>query len=718
MTIPSSFASNAPLFSTVSHASVNRPAAFLSPMISKAPAAVGFGSFSKTPHIIGRFAALSENQASGLRQALPNAGLLNRNAPSICESRVHSKTLARYCASSAEDAAYSGASSVDDKYFQLRGRFKEWGVTGVLVPRGDEYFGESVPACNERLAYLTGFTGSWGLALVQEDKAHLFVDSRYELQAPQEVDTNKIECVCVSDVPLITGLVSAIPAGGTVGYDPALHTVSEIQNYQQALAPHGITLKALSQNPVDDIRGAERPIFPDTPIIVYPENYAGQSVTEKLQVMNEKLACVDCDSAFVALPESVCWLMNIRANDVPHTPFVLSNALVSRSASGPAEVDLFIGKSRVSPALQAQLPGCVRVHDREDLDKVLKARGVQRVLLDPAHASQKTYSAFKNSGAKITFGEDPTLLAKAIKNPVEIAGTKRAHIRDGAAVTRFGAWLAKQVQNWSENTLTELECVDKIAEFRNETGKLRDLSFATIAGSGPNGAIVHYHATPNSNRALGKGELLLLDSGGQYFDGTTDITRTFAIGQPSAEMREHYTRVLKGHIDLAMAEFPRGTTGADLDPLARAPLREKSLDYGHGTGHGVGMYLGVHEGPQGISAKSKVPLEAGMVLSNEPGYYKTGEYGIRLENLVVVSAVKPESVRCGLDRNPAKLKFETISLAPFDRNLIDPTLLSQSERQWLNAYHQQVQSTLMPLMTNNDERRYLAAACAPINNKK
>lgn len=608
-----------------------------------------------------------------------------------------------------------------DKYLALRSQFSDLGVSGVLVPRGDEYFGESVPDCNERLSYLTGFTGSWGLALVQSDKAHLFVDSRYKLQAPQEVDTDQVECVCTADVPLLDGLAAAVPQGATLGYDPALHTVSEIHNYEKALGERGIKLKPLAQNPVDVVRGSQRPAFPDTTVEAYPEAFAGQSAQEKLAMMGQKLEAEGCDSAVVSLPESVCWLLNIRASDVPNTPFVLANAIVSRSGVGSDQgnsagvsdvtVDLFVGKARISPELLAQLPPGVRLRERSEFKEVLGQMAGKRVLIDPAHCAQQALTVLNAAGADVNFSDDPTLLPKAVKNSVEIAGTKQAHVRDGAAVTRFGAWLANQAQGTVAGNITELDCVDKIAEFRADTGKLKDLSFPTIAGSGPNGAIVHYHATPESNRALQQGELLLLDSGGQYLDGTTDITRTFAFGDPSDEMRDSYTRVLKGHIDLAMAQFPQGTTGADLDPLARAPLREKGLDYGHGTGHGVGMYLGVHEGPQGISARSKVPLKAGMILSNEPGYYKTGEYGIRLENLVVVS---PSAKQSRAGKPVSDLRLETIALAPFDRKLIDTKLLTAAEREWLNDYHQQVQSQIMPLMKTAEERQYLANACAPL----
>jgi Xaa-Pro aminopeptidase len=581
----------------------------------------------------------------------------------------------------------------------LRAALAERGVAGFLVPRADEHQGEYVPACGQRLAWLTGFTGSAGLAVVLADAAALFVDGRYTLQAAAQVDGTLYALRHMTEQPATDWIAANLPRGAALGYDPWLHTPGEVDRYRAAAERAGGTLHPLESNPVDAI-WTDRPPPPLAPVVPHPLRFAGKSAAEKRREAAGALAKDGADAAVLTAPDSIAWLLNIRGGDVPHTPLPLSFALLHRDAS----VDLFIDRRKLIPGLSDELGSEVRVAPPSSLGPALEklAASGAKVRADPATCAAWV---FDRLGAAAQRGADPCQLPKACKNAVELDGTRAAHRRDGAVLTRFLAWLAVEAP---KGGLTEIAASDRLEAERRGGEYFRDLSFPTISGAGPNGAIVHYHATPKTERKLELGTLYLVDSGAQYLDGTTDVTRTVAIGEPTPEMRDRFTRVLKGHIALALVRFPKGTTGSQLDALARRALWECGLDYDHGTGHGVGYYLGVHEGPQRISkVASTQPLLPGMIVSNEPGYYKTGAYGIRIENLVVVVALPQEGER-------EMLGFETITLAPIDRASIEPALLDARERQWLDAYHARVREELAPLV-DAATARWLAAATQPLS---
>jgi Xaa-Pro aminopeptidase len=433
--------------------------------------------------------------------------------------------------------------------------------------------------------------------------------------------------------------------------------------------------------------------------VPHPIALAGETSGAKRARLADDLKKRNTDAAILTMPDSVCWLLNIRGADVPHTPFVLAFAILNADAS----VELFMDAKKSSPELLAHLGNDVHVRAPADFEPALDALKGKTAAADPAWAAAAIFQRLEQAGAKVLRTADPCQLPKACKNEAELAGTRRAHIRDGQALTQFLAWFAREAP---KGTLTEIDAVEKLESFRTATGALKDVSFDSISGAGPHGAIVHYRVTRKTNRRIESGQLFLIDSGAQFQDGTTDVTRTVAVGEPTAEMRDRFTRVLKGHIQLALARFPEGTTGAQLDAFARRPLWDAGLDYGHGTGHGVGSYLSVHEGPQSISARGVgQPLRPGMICSNEPGYYKTGEYGIRIENLVVVRA--PAAIAGG---ERAMLGFETITMAPIDLDLVEPTMLTAEERDWLNAYHAQVRKAVAPAMTDDDDRAWLQQA--------
>ena len=566
----------------------------------------------------------------------------------------------------------------------LRAELARQGVLGFLVPRADEHQREYIPARAQRLAWLTGFTGSAGIAAVLADKAALFTDGRYTLQARAQVNGGLYELRHITDAPLAEWLTASLGHGAVLGYDPWLHTQNEVERYAAAAERAGARMQALAQNPIDAI-WTDQPPAPIAPVVPHPLRFAGKSADEKRQEIAAALAKEGVDAAVLTSPDSIAWLLNIRGGDVPHTPLPLSFAILHRDAT----VDLFIDLRKLAPGLAVHLGDGVRLSESQSLGAALDLLGAEGkcVQADPAASAAWVFDRLAASGAKIRRAADPCQLPKACKNPVELDGARAAHRRDGAALTRFLAWLAATAP---AGGLSEIAVSDRLEEFRRGGENFRDLSFPTISGAGANGAIVHYHATRESERRLEPGTLYLVDSGAQYLDGTTDVTRTVAIGAPSTEMRDRFTRVLKGHIGLALCRFPKGTTGSQLDGLARQALWEAGLDYDHGTGHGVGSYLSVHEGPQRIS---KLPntqaLLPGMIVSDEPGYYKTGAYGIRIENLVAVKRWEAVSER-------PMLEFEVLTLAPIDLALVDTALLDAQEIAWLNAYHARVREALTP----------------------
>jgi Xaa-Pro aminopeptidase len=583
----------------------------------------------------------------------------------------------------------------------LRRELAAQGFDGFVVPRADEHQGEYVPPSGQRLAWLTGFTGSAGLAVVLRNRAALFVDGRYTLQAAAQIDTQLFEIHHLIDEPPAPWIGSVLAKGAVLGYDPWLHTPNEIERFRAAADKAGAVLRVASENPLDRV-WSERPAPPLAPVAPHSERFAGESTQSKRARLGLALAEEGTAAAVLTMPESIAWLLNIRGGDVPHTPLPLSFAILHRDGT----VTLFIDRRKLVPGIERHLGNGVTIMPPEELGPALDALAAEGgpVQVDPATAAAWVVGRLEAAGANIRRAADPCLLPKACKNAVELEGTRAAHRRDGAALTRFLAWLASEAP---KGGLCEIAASDRLEAIRREGEHFRDLSFSTISGAGSNGAIVHYRATPETEKRLEPGTLYLLDSGAQYLDGTTDVTRTVAIGAPTQEMRDRFTRVLKGHIALALARFPKGTTGTQLDGFARRALWQKGLDYDHGTGHGVGSYLGVHEGPQRISkAPNGQALLPGMIVSNEPGYYKTGAYGIRIENLVVVQPAEDAAER-------EMLGFETLTLAPIDRNLIDTLLLADDEIAWLDAYHSRVRETLTPLV-DPETARWLAAATQPL----
>ena len=584
---------------------------------------------------------------------------------------------------------------------ELRRLMAQAKLDAYLVPRADEHQGEYVPPCAERLRWLTGFSGSAGLAIIAKKTAVLFVDGRYTVQARAEVDTAAMEVSTLPRGRIAEWLGEHLSRGQTVGYDPRLHTVAEVERLESALKGKGIKLRPVARNLVDRLWGRERPAAPSSPVSVHPVKLAGRSAQDKIADIQAKLKADGQDAAILTLSDSIAWAFNIRGGDIPHIPVALAFSVVPQAG----KPELFIARERIDNAARAHLEAFAKLSAPEALADRLKAlrKSKNRVRLDPNTASA-WFARALGGGQRIKRGPDPCLVLKAAKTAAEIKGARAAHVRDGAAVVHFLAWLDAQ----APGDIDEIEAVRRLEGFRRATNQLREISFDTISGSGPNGAIVHYRVNAATNRKLEPGELFLIDSGAQYLDGTTDITRTVAIGEPTEEMRERFTLVLKGHIAIATARFPEGTRGIDLDPLARRALWQHGLDYDHGTGHGVGSYLSVHEGPQSISKAGMAPLQPGMICSNEPGYYKEGAYGIRIENLVLVTG--PAEIAGG-DR--PMLGFETLTLAPIDQRLIVEEMLSTDEIAWLNAYHARVAETLAPDL-DADSRRWLAAATAPI----
>ena len=579
----------------------------------------------------------------------------------------------------------------------LRREIANAGLHGFLVPRADAHRGESVPPGDARLAYVTSFTGSAGLAVVGLRKAALFVDSRYTLQAPAETDTRLVTVIESSSL-LSERIAEFVPKGGRIGYDPWLHTPGEIAELTKKLNDR-VTLVP-TDNLVDRI-WHDRPAPPVTTVEFLGPNRAGRTAAEKLEALRAELAGGRIDALVLTLPESICWLFNMRGRDVPNTPFILGFAIVPRRG----RPTFYVHRNKITAELRKGLEGIANVADARNLLVALRRLGAagKRVMLDPATCPVAIVDAIKQEGAAaIVESRDPTLLPKSKKNEVEISGMREAHRLDGVAMANFLAWFDKEAP---KGNLTEIDVVTALESFRREDPALVDLSFDTIAGAGPNGAIVHYHVDERTNRRLAPGELMLVDSGGQYLMGTTDITRTVASGPATSIQKDRFTRVLKGMMAIAMARFPRGTTGAQIDVLARQFLWQEGITYHHGTGHGVGHYLSVHEGPVGISLRYSTPLEPGMIISDEPGYYEEGAYGIRIENLVLVVESKVGGGKY--------LEFETLTFAPIDLRLIEPKLLTDAERDWLNAYHARVWRTIRPQL-KGEVKAWLKEATRPI----
>ena len=592
-------------------------------------------------------------------------------------------------------------------------RLREWlgkhGIDGFIVPRADEHQGEYVPARAERLQWLTGFTGSAGVAIAFADSAQIFVDGRYTLQVRGQVDLSVFTVQSLIDTPPARWLGDNAAKGARIGFDPWLHTISDAKALKTALEKRGADLVALRNNPIDEIWD-DQPGPPLETVDIQPFDYAGELAKDKLAGMAESLRKDSVTHTVLTDPSSLAWAFNIRGRDVPHTPLALGFAIVA--AAGPHQ--LFIDKRKLPRQTEAYLTQLADICPPSALDEQLRAlaKGGETIGLDFGLAAEKFRLMVEENGGKVVSLPDPARLPRATKNAAELAGTRNAHRRDGAAVSRFVRWIEAQ----PAGSVDEIAAVTALENCRVRTGNelqmpLRDISFDTISGAGPNGAIIHYRVTTATNRTLGPGELYLVDSGAQYQDGTTDITRTLPVGEPDAEMRERYTLVLKGMIQISMLRFPVGTRGADIDAFARAALWKAGLDYAHGTGHGVGSFLSVHEGPQRIAKTGMEKLLPGMILSNEPGYYKEGAYGIRLENLIVVTA--PEPIEGG---DIPMHRFETLTLAPFDKRMIVTAMLTREEFDWLNAYHARVRNEVAPLLTG-DERAWLESATSPFEDR-
>ena len=596
-------------------------------------------------------------------------------------------------------------SSYADRLAALREQLKSDRLDGFVVPLTDEHMSEYVGSYAQRLAWLTGFQGSAGSAVVLPEEAAIFVDGRYTLQVRSQVSDREWSYQSVPETSVTDWLKDHAREGARIGYDPWLHTRDWVKRAREALASRCAELVAVGENPIDKV-WIDKPEASKARLVVQPDEYAGKSSAEKRTEIAEWLESKNADAAVIAPLDSIAWLFNVRGQDVHRTPVALAYGIVHSDGTA----DLFVADEKVGPDVRQHLGNGVRLHDRHAFEAALGELGGKTVAVDPERSVAAIFDALDKAGAKILPLRDPTILPKALKNPVEIAGQKAAQERDGVAVARFLRWIDEEAPG---GQVDELIASDKLEALRRESPELRDLSFDSISGAGPNGAIVHYKSSEKTNRKLETGTLYLIDSGGQYVDGTTDITRTVPIGEPTDEMRDRFTRVLKGHIAVATAVFPKGTRGTQLDSFARRPLWEAGLDYAHGTGHGVGSFLAVHEGPQRIAPVTSSqsggdePLAPGMIISNEPGYYKTGEYGIRIENLVLVV----EKEIAGAEKET--LGFETLTFAPIDRRLVVKEMLSPAEIDWLNDYHAQVLEKIGPKLEGAD-RAWLERACAPI----
>ena len=584
----------------------------------------------------------------------------------------------------------------------LRAELSRRGLDGWIVPHADRHLGEYLAPGDERLAWLTGFTGSAGVAVVLMDSAVIFTDGRYQIQMREQVDTTVFATEHIIERPLDAWLKSNLRDGLRLGYDPWLHSQDGAEKLAKACASAGAMLIATEPNPIDTI-WTDRPPPPLAPVVVHDVRFAGVPAASKLQQVQEEIVRLRADVLVVSDPAAIAWTFNIRGHDVPHTPIAHAFATVPKSG----RPTLYIDGRKLSDPVRRYLEELTDICEPQAFTPTLAALSATpaTVRLDDASAVDALARIVSAAGGRVSRGSDPISDLKGVKNPVEIAGAEAAQRRDGAAVTRFLAFLDREAPR---GQLTEIDAVAALESFRRETGVLKDISFPTIAGSGPDGAIVHYRVTRRSNRLITPGDLLLIDSGAQYEDGTTDITRTIAVGTPTEEMRERFTRVLQGHIAIACAVFPEGTTGAQLDTLARLRLWAAGLDFDHGTGHGVGSYLSVHEGPARISKLGTAVLKRGMLLSNEPGYYKAEAYGIRVENLVlVVEGPLPADAERPLNA------FKTLTLAPIDRRLIERRHLSETEITWVDTYHAEVARELGPLL-DSQTRSWLEDATRPL----
>ena len=590
----------------------------------------------------------------------------------------------------------------------LRAELAKRRLDGFIVPRADRFQNEYVPPSDERLAWLTGFTGSAGAAIVLADRAVIFVDGRYQVQVREEVDSAVFIVEHLVEKPPTLWIETSLPKGAKLGYSPWLHTIDGAERLARACTAAEAALVPVEDNPIDAI-WSDRPQLPLGPVVAHDLRFAGESTKDKLTRLRADMQKLSADAMVVSDPQAVSWLFNIRGSDVPHTPVVLAFATVPKEGKPALYVDL----RKLGNEIRSNLEEVAEVRPNASFERDLAELGKERktVRLDPSGCAEEIARLVVESGGSIVRGSDPIVPMKAIKNATEIAGARAAQQRDGVAVTRFLAWFDREA---ARGELTEIDAVEALESFRRDTGQLKDVSFPSISGAGPNGAIVHYRVTRSSNRRIAPGELFLIDSGGQYEDGTTDITRTVAVGAPTPDMRKNFTLVLKGHIALARAVFPDGTNGAQLDTLARQYLWRAGLDFDHGTGHGVGSYLSVHEGPARISKLGSYPLKRGMILSNEPGYYRTGAYGIRIENLVLVTEAPPVA-----DAEKPLNAFETLTVAPIDTRLIDQTLLTDDEVSWVNSYHSHVRDVVAPAL-DLETRTWLFAATAllPIRIKK
>ena len=596
-------------------------------------------------------------------------------------------------------------SSYADRLAALRDQLKADRLDGFVVPLTDEHMSEYVGSYAQRLAWLTGFEGSAGTAVVLPQEAAIFVDGRYTLQVRSQVSADQWSYQSVPETSAAEWLSEHAPDGARIGYDPWLHSRDWVKRASAALKSKGAELVAVDRNPIDKI-WSDRPEASKAQLIVQPDKYAGRNSAEKRHDIADWLTRQGADAAVLSALDSIAWTFNVRGQDVSRTPVALAYAIVH----GDGTADLFVAGEKIGPDVRQHLGNGVRLHERDQFEGALTEFKGKAVAVDPERAVAAIFDGLDKAGARVIPVRDPTVLPRAIKNPVEIAGQKAAQQRDGAAISKFLRWIENEAP---KGEVDELSASDKLESLRRENEELRDLSFDTISGAGPNGAIVHYRSSEKTNRKLEAGTLYLVDSGGQYVDGTTDITRTVPVGEPTAEMRDRFTRVLKGHIGIASAIFPKGTRGSQLDSFARRPLWEAGLDYAHGTGHGVGSFLSVHEGPQRIAAAwsnqpgGDEPLQPGMILSNEPGYYKTGEYGMRIENLVLVVDKQID------DAEKEMLGFETLTFAPIERRLVVKEMLSPQELAWLDNYHAEVLAKIGPSLSG-DDLAWLEEACAPL----
>lgn len=573
----------------------------------------------------------------------------------------------------------------------VRGEMASVGIQAFIVPRADEYLGEYVPAHNERLHWISGFTGSAGGVIVLEKSAAIFTDGRYTVQVRQQVSDKLFEFESLTDTPLADYLAHHLVAGDKVGVDARLHHMAWFEATKHTLAKSGIDLIALKQNPID-LHWRNRPELPSTPIMLYSAAQSGQSSLHKRQQIGAEIAKAGAELALITALDSLAWLLNIRGRDVPHLPVVMGTGLLWVNGT----MRFFTDMSKLPQSIDAQVGEGVSFYPEEDLAEMFSELKGQKLLADPHTANAALLLAAGHAGAELIPGMDPVLMPKACKNEVELDGMRTCHVRDGAAVCRFLAWLDREVA--TGNLYDEGELADKLARFREQDGHYIEPSFDTISAAGANAAMCHYNHLNGKAAKLTMDSMYLVDSGGQYLDGTTDVTRTIAIGDVGAEQKKMVTLVLKGHIALDMAKFPKGTTGPQLDAFARQYLWQYGFDYDHGTGHGVGHFLSVHEGPQRIAKNANsVPLLPGMILSNEPGYYRTDGFGIRLENLVEVRACEALA-----DAEREMLEFNAITLIPFDLRLLDKSLMTRDEIDWLNRYHKRVYQAVSPLLHEHD----------------